>query len=303
MSAPDAAAEGFIDVEGGRVWYRSFGTGGATPLLMLHGGPGISHDYLDPLAVLADERRVVFYDQLGAGKSDRPQDPAPYTVERYVREIGAVRAALSLDEVYLYGQSWGTSLAVEYALTGNAGAPAQGVRGMALSSPCLSVKRWAEDAGKLIAAMPETERLALEHGRATNTIDTPEYRAASAAFDRKHLSRLDAPTEPMLRMFAGANMAVYKAVWGPTDFEATGAMRGFERAVDLHRLPMPVLYMCGRYDGATPETTAWYASLTPKSETVVFQDSSHVPHLEEPGEHERVLRDFLSRCDSDGSRQ
>lgn len=297
MAAPDATDEGFIDVEDGRVWYRSFGTGGSTPLLMLHGGPGIPHDYLDPLSVLADERRVVFYDQLGAGKSDRPQDPALYTVGRYVRELGAVRAALRLDDVYLYGQSWGTSLAVEYALTGDGGSPATGIRGMALSSPCLSVNRWAEDAEKLIAAMPETERRALQHGRATSNFDTPEYRAASAAFDRKHLSRLDAPTEPMLRMFASANMAVYKAVWGPTDFEATGAMRSFERAEDLHRLTMPVLYMCGRYDGATPETTAWYASLTPHAEKVVFENSSHVPHLEEPDEHLRVLRGFLRRLD------
>ena len=297
MAAPATTDEGFIDVEGGRVWYRSFGSSGGIPLLMLHGGPGIPHDYLDPLAILADERRVVFYDQLGAGKSDRPQDPLLYTVDRYVRELGAVRAALDLDEVCLYGQSWGTSLVVEYALTGDAGSPAQGVCGIVLSSPCLSVKQWAEDADKLIAAMPETERLALEHGRVANSFDTSEYRAASAAFDRRHLSRLAAPTEPMQRMFAGANMAVYKAVWGPTDFEATGAMRRFERAADLHRLTMPVLYMCGHYDGATPDTTAWYASLTPQSETVVFENSSHVPHLEEPSEHERVLRDFLRRLD------
>ncbi len=297
MPAPDATDEGFIDVEGGHVWYRSFGSGHATPLLMLHGGPGIPHDYLDPLAVLADERRVVFYDQLGAGKSDRPQDPAFYTVDRYVRELGAVRAALGLDDVYLYGQSWGTSLAVEYALTGNGGAPATGIRGMVLSSPCLSVTRWAEDASKLIAAMPDAERAAIEHGRATNNMDTPEYRAASAAFDRQHLSRLNAPTEPMLRMFAGANMTVYKAVWGPTDFEATGAMRGFEPADHLHSLTMPVLYMCGRDDGATPETTAWYASLTAQSEHVVFENSSHVPHLEEPDEHLQLLRHFLRRVD------
>lgn len=300
MAAPNATDEGFIDVEGGRVWYRSFGTGGATPLLMLHGGPGIPHDYLDPLAVLADERRVVFYDQLGAGKSDRPSDTAIYTVDRCVRELGTVRAAIGLDEVILYGQSWGTSLAVEYALTGDDGTPPTGIRGLVLSSPCLSVTRWAEDAGKLIAAMPDPERTALELGRSTNQVDTPEYRAASAAFDRKHLSRLDAPTEPMLRMFAGANMAVYKAVWGPTDFDATGAMRGFERAEDLHRLTMPVLYMCGRYDGATPATTAWYASLTPQSQTIVFKDSSHVPHLEEPEEHLRTLRNFLRRVDSQG---
>lgn len=292
--------EGFIDVEGGRVWYRRFGARGGTPLLMLHGGPGTPHDYLEPLAVLSDEREVVFYDQLGAGKSSRPREPEFWTVARFVRELATVRTALALEEVHVYGQSWGTSLAVEYALTGDGGQAAKGIRSLVLSSPCLSASRWRSDMERLLAAMPEPERTAIAQGRAANELNTPAYRAAITAFNRRHLARVDAPTEEMRRTFAGSNPSVYSAVWGPTDFEATGAMRTFERAGDLGWLSMPVLYMCGRHDGATPETTAWYADLTPDAEVAVFEDSSHLAHIEEPDAYEAALRRFLRAVDERG---
>ena len=96
------------------------------------------------------------------------------------------------------------------------------------------------------------------------------------------------------------NRNVYTAVWGPTDFEATGDVRDYERASDLHRLTMPVLYVCGRYDGATPGATAWYQSLTPHAELVVFEESSHLPHIEEPELFLGMVREFLRRVDAPG---
>lgn len=94
------------------------------------------------------------------------------------------------------------------------------------------------------------------------------------------------------------NRAVYTAMWGPTDYYATGATRDFERAEDLGRLTMPVLYACGRYDGATPETTGWYHELTPGSEIAIFENSSHMPMNEEPEAFVRTVREFLRRADS-----
>ena len=111
------SGEGFVQTPGGRVWYRIVGSGSRTPLLVLHGGPGVPSTYLKPLAALADERPVVFYDQLGAGKSDHPKDSTLWTVDHYVSELARVREALGLREVHLYGHSWGTVLATEYALT------------------------------------------------------------------------------------------------------------------------------------------------------------------------------------------
>jgi proline iminopeptidase len=285
--------EGFVDVEGGRIWYRIAGEGDGTALIVLHGGPGVSHEYLDPLAALGDERRIVFYDQLGAGKSDRPCDDALWTAGRFVRELEALRSDLRLDRAHILGQSWGTMLAVDHALAG-----ATGIESLVLSSPCLSVSRWRDDADELLAAMPDAERTVISRARETGAFDSPAYQAAAFAYSKRHLCRLD-PWPTLMSGSAGSvNRHVYAAVWGPTDFEATGDLRDYERADDLQRLTMPVLYLCGRYDGATPEATAWYQSLTPNTEMVVFEESSHVPHIEEPVPFLSVVRDFLRRADA-----
>lgn len=144
--------EGYIDVPGGRIWYRMAGIGGkGAPLLVLHGGPGAPHDYLEPLEVLADERPVVFYDQLGCGNSDKPDDPSLWTIARHVAEIECVRKALGLERVHILGQSWGSMLAVDYMLTKK---PA-GVMGLIFSGPCLSASRFAADQRANLSRMPE----------------------------------------------------------------------------------------------------------------------------------------------------
>ena len=107
--------EGMIDVPGGRVWYRSVGQGGI-PLLCLHGGPGMTHNYIEPLEDLGDRRRVIFYDQLGCGRSDKPDDTSLWTVPHFVREVEVVRSALELDRFHLFGSSWGGQLSMQYVL-------------------------------------------------------------------------------------------------------------------------------------------------------------------------------------------
>ena len=110
--------EGYLHVPGGRVWYRSVGEphDDRAPLLCLHGGPGFTHYYLEPLEALADRRQVVFYDQLGCGRSERPDDLSLWTVDRFVEELATVRAALELDLLHLFGSSWGGMLAMQYVL-------------------------------------------------------------------------------------------------------------------------------------------------------------------------------------------
>jgi proline iminopeptidase len=104
-------------VPGGRVWWLRVGNGPKTPLLLLHGGPGAGHNYLLSMKALADERPVIFYDQLGCGRSDSPENDSLYTVARSVEELGAVRKALGLDRIVLFGSSWGSMLAIEYFVT------------------------------------------------------------------------------------------------------------------------------------------------------------------------------------------
>src|SRR5438105_3799139 len=143
------ACAGYIAVEGGRVWYRIVGEERAgIPLLVLHGGPGYPHDYLEPLERLADERPVIFYDQLGCGRSDRPPDKTLWRAARFVRELAQVREALRLDTVHLYGHSWGTMLAVDHLLSGAMAAS------LILASPALSIPRWLGDAAAYRSALP-----------------------------------------------------------------------------------------------------------------------------------------------------
>src|SRR5437773_2264059 len=104
--------EGFINVEGGRVWYRVVGDGPKTPLLLVHGGPGVNSLYLKPMAGLAVDRPVIFYDMLGGGKSDRPADTTLWRMDRFVDELSKLREALGLSEIHLYGHSFGATLAV-----------------------------------------------------------------------------------------------------------------------------------------------------------------------------------------------
>jgi hypothetical protein len=147
--AAAATQEGHVAVTGGHVWYRVVGDGDAIPLVTVHGGPGATHDYLEPLSALADERPVVFYDQLGAGKSDAPDDVNLWTNDRLVDELGRLLDELDLARVHLLGQSWGAIVAAEYALQ----RPDRLV-GVVLADPCLSMPRFAAGAAALRAALP-----------------------------------------------------------------------------------------------------------------------------------------------------
>ena len=118
MNTPMPIQEGFIPFRGYKIWYRIVGkqTAGKLPLLCLHGGPGVPHDYLEPLeAMAASGRRIIFYDQLGCGNSDQPHDPSLWNIGLFIEELGVVRQTLGLDKVHLLGQSWGGMLAMQYA--------------------------------------------------------------------------------------------------------------------------------------------------------------------------------------------
>lgn len=296
LAVLERPASGFVPVEGGRVAYEIHGTGTRTPLLVLHGGPGIPHDYLANLALLGDERPVVFYDQLGCGLSDRPDDPTLWTRERFAQEVGAVRLALGLDEVVLYGHSWGSILAVDY-LTGASGEGPRGVRGAILAGPALSIPRWIEDARRLIYSLPEDVARAILEGERTGDTDSEAYHAATQAFYARHVCRSDPWPEELVRAFAGMGEQVYVSLNGPTEFTITGPLRTVDVTPRLGELGVPVLYICGEHDEATPESTRAYAALTPDSEVVVVEGAAHVANYDRPTEYMRALRGWLSRHD------
>lgn len=283
-----APGEGLIAVTGGKVWYRVVGTGRATPLLLLHGGPGFTSHYLERLRLLSDERPVVFYDQLGAGRSERPADVGLWRAERFVEELAQLREALGLSTVHLLGHSWGTQLAVDYLLT-----KPNGVRSVVLSSPALSIPRWIQDADRLRKTLPAEMQETMARHEKAGTTGSEEYQAVTMAYYKRYVCRLDPWPKDVEDSFAGFNPAVYGTMWGPSEFHATGNLRSYDRTARLREIRVPVLFTAGRFDEATPETTRSYHELTPGSSLVVFENSSHLAMVEETDRYVDVIRQFI----------
>jgi proline iminopeptidase len=285
--------EGFVEVTGGRVWYRIAGEDReGLCLLCLHGGPGFTHDSVTSLEGLASDRPVVFYDQLGSGRSDRPGDPSLYRLERYVDEVMRVRDELGLARIHLLGHSWGGGLAVAYALAGH-----PGIESLILASPLVSTAKWLEDAGRLRSALPQEIRQTLDRHEEAGFTECPEYVEATMAFYHRHLCRLDPWPDELERGFAGMGSDVYETMWGPTEFHATGNLLHLDLAPRLGDLTVPVLFTCGRYDEATRETVASFRDAVDGAELEVFEESSHTAHLEERDRYLETVRSFLSRVE------
>lgn len=286
--------EGHISVSGGKVWYKVVGKNTkGVPVLVLHGGPGASYDYLEPLAELADERPVVFYDQLGCGNSDKPEDTSLWTIERYVDELHLVRMALGLKKVHIIGQSWGTSLAVDYLLTKNP----HGLVSLVLSGPLLSARCWIENQLAYIKELPENVRDVILESEEAGEFSSQAYQDAMMEYYKIHVCRLNPWPDCLNRCFEKLNFSIYSHMWGPSEFTVTGSLKNYERVDRLKRISVPVLLTCGFYDEATPETTRYYQKNIPESEIYIFENASHEHHLEAFPEYLKIVRDFFDRAE------
>ncbi len=290
------------DFGGYHVWYRIYGERdepGRLPLLCLHGGPGIPHDYLEPLARLASNgRRVIFYDQLGNGRSDHPHDRSLWTVQLFLNELATVRRALGLERLHLLGQSWGGMLAMEHTLT-----KPGGIGSLVLASSLASVPQWISEAHRLRAALPAAVRNTLTEHEVAGTTDAAAYQEAMMVYYRRHVCRLDPWPECLLRSFEALerNPEVYRTMWGASEFHATGILRTWDIIARLGEIDIPTLILAGRYDEATSLVTDTLCRGIPGSECVIFENSAHVPHLEEPQHYLSSLDDFLQRVETTGS--
>jgi proline iminopeptidase len=206
--------EGMINVTGGRVWYKIVGANRkGIPLLTLHGGPGAPHDYLEPMEALADDRPVIFYDQLGCGNSDRPSDTSLWNVNRFVEELEQVRTALNLKKVHLMGQSWGTMLVVEYMLRKKP----NGVVSLILSGPYLSTPRWVADQQILISQLPGNVQDTIRKYEQNEDFASPSYQKAMMVYYRKHLCRMDPWPNGLNKAMEKMGVEVYEYMWGPAN--------------------------------------------------------------------------------------
>ena len=283
-------------------WYRVTGDlcpgdpDAPTPLVVLHGGPGATHDYLLSLVDLADGRAVVHYDQLGGGRSTHyPERGAEFwTPELFVRELQNLVDALGIaGRHHVLGQSWGGFLAEEYAFT-----QPPGLRALVLADTAASWADFAAEAGKLREQLPAEVQATLAKHEEVGTYDDPEYMEACLVFYGRHVCRIPWPPE-VARTFEllEQDPTVYRTMNGPSEFHIIGSCKDWQVKDRLHEIRVPTLLVSGRYDEATPALQQVLLDGIADSEWVCFEESSHMPHVEERERYMRVVGDWLAQHD------
>jgi proline-specific peptidase len=280
--------DGTIAGPHGSIYYRIVGDSDAVPLLVIHGGPGMSHDYLRDLDALADERQVIYYDQIGCGRSDRPDDAGLWTLATFADEIDTVRGALGLDRVHLFGQSAGGWIAIDYALR----APT-GLASLHLANTCASIPHFERGVAQLRAALPGRAGAVIDACESAGTTTGPEYLAAVGLFNRLHFAGADDVPAGVHASLRALNPAIYRAMVG-TGLTFTGNMAGWDVTDRLGELDVPVLVTSGRFDEMTPDAVRPMVDAIPGAQWHLFEESAHLPLVTETDAFMRATREFLA---------
>jgi L-proline amide hydrolase len=276
--------------DGLRTWYRVDGEGDATPVVICHGGPGGTHDYVEAIAAL--DRPCVLYDQVGNGRSSRGLDVGPefWTVDLFLGELDALVAELGFGEYHVLGQSWGGMLAMEHTLR-----HPPGLRSIVVADSPASIPLWVEEANRLRRELPEDVQAVLTRHEEAGTTDSPEYQQAMLVFYSRHVCRLPEWPEEVQRTFEAieADPTVYGTMNGPSEFHVVGSLRDWDITDRLGEIDVPTLLVSGRYDEATPRIVEEIHRRIPGSRWELFEESSHMPHVEERSRFLRVVGEFL----------
>ncbi|MCB2065117.1 MAG: proline iminopeptidase-family hydrolase [Erythrobacter sp.] len=298
----EADRELMVPVEGGRVWVRVNGVSDDAhpPAVMIHGGPGGTHLAFGGLLGLADERAVILYDQLDSGMSDHPNDPANWRVERFVAELEAIRQALGVERWHVIGHSWGAAIALEYAA-----AYPQHTASTVLAGTYISTPHWIMGTNLLIRDLPDAVQADLLACESATPPGPEVCDPATAQFYRAYNGRPGNPPFPAVaRAYRqrydgqGFNPDLYNAMWGPSEFRASGSLRDYDGTGLLSRVDgSRVLFMVGQYDEAQLDQVRDFVTLTSGAELAVIPGGSHSSPTERPLETEALLRGWMRRHD------
>lgn len=295
---PPPDRELMASVPGGRVYVRVNGRldGPRLPLVMIHGGPGSNHAAFLNALELADERAIILYDQLDSGLSERPNNPANWTVERFTDEVDAVRRAIGVPRWHVLGASWGGTIALEYG----ARRPPE-LAGLVLASPLISTRSWIADANMLRSQLPPPVQATLRQCDPPAAV-TPACNKATDIFYANFLAREPRSeaynaylaAHPRLRL----NSALYETMWGSSEFVSTGTLRGYNGEPLLAKLDgARTLFIDGQYDEARPVTLAAFAQRVPGAEFAVVPGAGHSFISDRPEEALGILRPWLRQQD------
>jgi proline iminopeptidase len=280
-----------LAVRGGEIWYRVVGGGAGTPLILVHGGPGLPSVYLKSLEALADERLVVRYDQLGAGKSDVVQDTSLFNIGHYVEELETLRRHLGLERVHLYGHSWGSIVVLEYYR-----AHSQHVASLVLASDVLDMPAFFGNLRRIFSTFPDSMYRAVQRQDASQPYDTVAFRAAMkefGAYSQRTMLPADADT---MKKFQNPAIADYMN--GTSVFTPNGTLRDYDATPFLRQVNVPVLFTVGEFDFVGPDIVRRHASLTPDARLVVIPAAAHMTQWDNALANTEAVRTFLREVDA-----
>jgi proline iminopeptidase len=279
-----------------RVWTKRVGTNPDLKVLLLHGGPGATSELYECFDTWLPRAGVeyYYYDQLGSMRSDQPDDPSLWTLDRFVDEVEQVRQALGLDasNFVLLGQSWGGLLAMEYAVHHQ-----QHLKGLVISnmmSSCRLYNAYAEDV--LMPAMDQDVLAEIKRFEAEGKTDDPRYEQLLIEHHYVyHVCRIpfaDWP-EPVARGFGHINPAIYVPMQGPSELGLSGSLEDWDRSADLAGIDVPALVIGATHDTMDPAHMRWMSEQLPQGRYLQCPDGSHVSQFDDPGHYFPGLLDFL----------
>jgi L-proline amide hydrolase len=299
--AEDNVHEGTISFGEWSTWYRVTGDldSAMTPLVVVHGGPGCTHDYLLALTAIADTGRpVIHYDQLGGGRSTHlPERGGDFwTVQLFLDELDNLLSELGIaDDYHLLGQSWGGMLGAEHAIR-----QPEGLRSVVISNSPASMALWSSEAKILRGQLAPEVEATLDRHEADGTTDDPAYLAASQVYYDEHVCRVVPNPPEVVRTFEylTSDPTVYHTMNGPNEFFCIGTLRNWSVVERVQHIQAPTLLLSGRFDEATPATVQPFFDSIPDVRWEIFEASSHMPFIEERERYLSVVEDFLAQHDT-----
>jgi len=279
---------GFVKVKGFNLFYRTFGTGEEV-LLCLHGGPGGTHQYLLSLGELGDDKlKVVLYDQLGVGESEKPKDTSLFTIENYVEEVEGLRRAMNLGRINLFGSSFGGALALQYALKYQ-----NNIKKLIIAGGLASVPETVTEMNRLKKTLPKKVQETLAKHEARWAFMNPEYLKAVEVFYRNFVCRLPEWPDEVSRSLNDMSIPVYWTMNGPNEFTIIGNLRDWDISARLPEIKVPTLVTVGRYDEVTPKVAETIHKGIAGSKLVIFENSAHLTMWDEKESYLKTVKDFV----------
>jgi proline iminopeptidase len=282
-----------------KVWTKRFGSNSRIKLLLLHGGPGATHEYFEALERFlgAEGIELIYYDQLGSAYSDQPKDESLWTIERFVEEVEQVRQALGLtkDDFYLLGHSWGGMLAAEYAL-----AHQQELKGLVISNMMMSIPDYNRYASEVLAkGMDPAVVREIKDLEKKGQYESPRYMELLLPhFYAKHICRLPEWPDPVMRAFNKLNKQVYVLLQGPSEFGASGRLEKWDRKADLAAITVPTLVIGATHDTMDPEHMRWVSTQVKHGSFLLCPQGSHMAMWDDQRSYAAGLVRFLKEVDS-----